>query len=129
VIVLDANVMIAVLDSADAHAPEARELLRTHASERLGAHRINVAEVLVQPSRAGHAEQASTALAQLGIEYLDGPDDPLELAELRAQTSLPMPDCCVLHAAIREGAALATFDARLAAAARAVGVRVIEVTA
>jgi rRNA-processing protein FCF1 len=35
-----------------------------------------------------------------------------------------MPDCCVLLAAIGAGAAVATFDARLAAAAARAGVAV-----
>lgn len=125
-IVLDASVMIAVLDSADAHSAAARDVLRSHTADRLVAHRINVAEVLVQPVRAQRAAQASATLAHLGIEYLDEPDDPLVLAELRANTALPMPDCCVLHLAIRERAAVATFDQRLARAARGLGVVVVD---
>ncbi|QEO08758.1 type II toxin-antitoxin system VapC family toxin [Protaetiibacter larvae] len=123
-IVLDASVMIAVLDSADAHSGAARELLRSHAADRLVAHRINVAEVLVQPVRAQRAAQASATLAHLGIEYDDEPDHPLVLAELRANTGLPMPDCCVLHLAIRERAAIASFDERLVRAARGLGLQI-----
>jgi predicted nucleic acid-binding protein len=46
------------------------------------------------------------------------------LAALRAGTGLKLPDCCVLQAAEQAHAGIATFDDRLAAAARELGVDV-----
>jgi predicted nucleic acid-binding protein len=61
----------------------------------------------------------------LGVGYLDEPDDPIELATLRATSGLKLPDCIILNAAIRERAKLATFDTRLAKAASEAGVPVV----
>jgi len=44
--------------------------------------------------------------------------EPLRLAELRANSGLQLPDCCVLDVAIHYRARLATFHEALAAAAR-----------
>jgi predicted nucleic acid-binding protein len=125
VIVLDASVMIAVLDPLDAHFESARRLFVANTTERLAAHRLTVAESLVLATRVKRGPAAASALAALGVGYFDEPDDPMTLAELRATTGLRMPDCCVLHAALRERAKLATFDARLAAAASSVGVPLV----
>lgn len=48
--------------------------------------------------------------------YDDG--ELLRLAELRASSGLKLPDCCVPDVAIHHQASLATFDDKLAAAAR-----------
>jgi len=125
VIVLDASVMIAVLDPLDAHFEAARQLFLASTSQRLAAHRLTVAESLVLATRVKHGPAAASALAALGVGYFDEPDDPLALAELRATTGLRMPDCCVLYTALREKAKLATFDARLADAATRLGVAVV----
>jgi predicted nucleic acid-binding protein len=124
VIVLDASVMIAVLDGSDPHFPRAKVLLAAHVSEQMLAHRLTLSESLVAAVRAGRGEEASAALRAVGIEPIDVLDDPLELAQVRAETGLKMPDGCVLLAARRAGATLATFDVRLADAARAGGVPV-----
>lgn len=124
-IVLDASVMIAILDPQDAHYGIARELFRTTSAERLVAHRLTMAEALVVAARADVTMAVSTAFAALGIGRLDEPDDPIELAELRARTGLRMPDACVILAARRDSASLATFDERLARAAHAAGISVL----
>lgn len=123
-IVLDATVMIAVLDDADPHFGAAKRVLGSHLAERLMAHRLTLSEALVRPARAGRGQAVAAALATLGIEPIDTLDDPLELAQLRAETGLKAPDSCVLLAARREGASLATFDAQLASVARAFGLTV-----
>jgi predicted nucleic acid-binding protein len=126
-IVLDASVLIAHFDATDAHHDRAGELLLLAANEgrRLGASLITLAEVLVGPARAGRIHQAAAALDQLGVCPMTLPQDaPFRLAALRAATTLKMPDCCVLLAADRLADAIATFDDRLADAARNHGLTV-----
>jgi predicted nucleic acid-binding protein len=124
-IVLDASVMIAILDGADAHFPAAQRIFLGHTAERLVAHRMTVGETLVQPARAGRTSAAVAALAMLGVGYLDEPDDPVKLAELRASSGLRLPDCVILHAVLRDKAKLATFDVRLANVASGLGVPIV----
>ncbi len=126
-IVLDANVMIAVLDPQDSHFDSARRFFVAHASERLAAHRLTMAEALVLAANAGSEVAAAAAISALGVGRFDEPDDPIELARLRARSGLKMPDCCVLYAAIRERASIATFDVQLARAASGLGVQVVGV--
>ena len=124
-IVLDASVMIAVLDPRDAHFEAARELFRANSAQRVVAHRLSMAESLVVAARSDVTAAVAAALDALGVGRLDEPDDPVELAELRARTGLRMSDACVLLAAGRSGAGLATFDERLARTARDEGVAVL----
>jgi predicted nucleic acid-binding protein len=64
-------------------------------------------------------------LAQLAIRSLELPADAADrLGELRATTGLKMPDCCVLYAAVRHNAAIATFDDALAKRAKNIGLTV-----
>ncbi len=123
-IVLDASVLIAHFDTADVHHDRAGELLLLAADQDqpLGASPITLAEVLVGPARIGRLAQAAAALDQLRACSVDlPPDAPLRLAALRAATKLTLPDCCVLLAADQAGDAVATFDDRLADAARTHG--------
>ena len=122
-IVLDASVLIAHLDSEDAHHERARALLLRAPAEILAANPLTIAEVLVGPTRVGMLDRASAALAQLGINNLPQPDDtPQRLAVLRVRTGLKLPDCCVLLAAQQTGGSLATVDERLAGVANDIGV-------
>jgi predicted nucleic acid-binding protein len=122
VIVLDASVLIAHLDGADRHHAEARLLLEDHAGEPLASSAITLAETCVSPARAGRLEDAEAALRQLGVQELAiGAGAAGRLATLRAGTGLRMPDCCVLLAALDQEAILASFDSRLLAAARELG--------
>jgi predicted nucleic acid-binding protein len=124
VIVLDASVLIAHLDAADAHHVEARQLLESSGGESLGASAITLAETFVSPARAGRLGQAESAVRQLGVEELViGADAAGRLATLRAGTRLKMPDCCVLLAALDAQALLASFDSSLLAAARELGLK------
>ena len=123
-IVLDASVLIAHLDSADAHHDEARSLLESSGGEALGASALTLAETLVAPARAGRLEEAESAVRQLGVEELIiGADAAGRLATLRAMTRLKMPDCCVLLAALDRQALIASFDSSLLAAARELGLK------
>lgn len=117
-IVLDASVLIAHLDTSDALHDRAFALLAALADEPFAASPITLAEVLVGPARAGRLDRAAAALRALEVAPvpLDG-EAPARLAMLRAGTGLKLPECCVLLAAERAAAGMATFDLRLAAAA------------
>lgn len=67
---------------------------------------------------------ALARLAPLAIEDVVGP--AVDLAKIRADTSLRMPDCCVLLAAQESGdPAIATYDDSLRAVACARGLTVL----
>jgi predicted nucleic acid-binding protein len=123
VIVLDANVLIAHLDERDAQHERAVERLLELAEQPLACSTITLAEVLVGPARHGRLDVARAAIAEIGvIEITLAVDAAERLASLRAETSLKLPDCCVLIAAQDATAAgVLTFDDRLARAAMQLG--------
>lgn len=121
-IVLDASVMIGHLDGNDLHHERARALLEMSGASPLGASPISLAETLVAPARMGRLDAAREALRRIGIAELELREDaPLRLAQLRAGTGRKLPDCCVLLAAQEHEGAVASFDADLLEAARALG--------
>jgi predicted nucleic acid-binding protein len=125
-IALDASVLIAVLSNRDAHHERAVSLIQTHLDEALTVHPMTLAEILVGAIRVNKVDVTRRYLDALGVAVSTAVDDePLRLAELRVETGLRMPDCCVLAAAQVTTAALATFDERLAAAARHLGLTVV----
>ena len=122
-IVVDASVLIAHLDTRDAQHERAEEQLLNAAGEELGASPITVAEVLVGPARHRRLADAERALAALAIHHVPlGEDAPVRLAALRAETGLKLPDCCVLLAAQQLGAAVLSFDERLVRAAAGIDI-------
>lgn len=114
-------------DATDVFHAHAGELLRAAADEPLGASAVTVAEVLVGPARVGRLDRATAALAQLQVARIGlNEEAPERLAVLRAATRLKLPDCCVLLAAEQaSNGSVATFDDRLAAAARDRGLAVL----
>ena len=121
-IVLDASVVIALLDPNDRHHLRATDLLAEHAAAGFRMHQLTLAEVLVGGVRVGRANQMLSDLRAMGVESVQpAPDEPLILAELRVATGLKMPDCCVLAVALRKSAPLATFDDQLARGAESLG--------
>jgi predicted nucleic acid-binding protein len=122
VIVLDASVLIAYLDSEDAQHAQAESLLAREIDDDFAANPLTLAEVLVGPSRAGRLAAARTALRELEVIEQPFPaDTAVRLALLRADTGLRMPDCCVLLAAQDAAARVAAFDDRLIRAAEELG--------
>lgn len=118
-IVLDASVLIAHLDSTDVHHERARSLLLDVVEEQLVASHLTLAEVLVGPARTGRLERAASALRRLAVTAIPfDDDDPPRLAAMRADSGLRLPDCCVLLVAQKTRSRLATFDQQLARAAR-----------
>lgn len=123
-IVLDASVLIAFLDAADAHHDSARDVVAL--PDAFGIHALTLAETLVGGVRAGRLDEMATAIAAVGIRELERPPaEPLTLARLRVETGLKLPDCCVLALAEGHGARLATYDHRLAGVARQRGCDVV----
>jgi predicted nucleic acid-binding protein len=126
VIVLDASVLIAFFDGADAHHRAAYDVIASDAADDPVVHPMTLAEVLVAASRAGVGARLADDVASAGIRTdLPDADQPLRLAELRAATRLRLPDCCVLDIASFHQATLATFDERLATIARARSIGVL----
>lgn len=120
-VILDASVLIAAMNPADAHHRKAVALLRSGAiSGNLIAHPMTIAESAVGAAEHGRLEEIQSAYARLGVAIANADSgQPWRLAQLRASTRLPLPDCCVLDTAIEFEGHLATFDSRLATAAQA----------
>ena len=117
-IVLDASVLIAFLDSEDTHHAAAEQLLTQAVDDDLAVNSLTLAEVLVAPVRNGRLDPVLAALHALEVQELNFPaDTAVRLAQLRVTTGLKMPDCCVLLAAEEAAASVASFDERLAQAA------------
>lgn len=119
-IVLDASVLIAHFQPADPHHSRASQLLAENEHHQFVINTITLAEVLVGPASIGQTDAFRQALDTLQIQThgLDA-NAAAPLAELRAQTGLKLPDCCVLYTAERQTDCLiASFDARLNAQAQ-----------
>lgn len=127
VVVLDASALIALYASDDVHHGWAMEMFRQTAASKLEMPVLNFAEVLVHPTRQGKREKFLASISGLGLEIVDLPaDEAIELASLRSETSLKMPDVVVLQHARKVGATLATTDRKLAETASGLGLAVIK---
>jgi predicted nucleic acid-binding protein len=125
VIVLDASVLIGLLDANDGFHEASGYLLSEALGEEMGANQLTLAEVLVVPAREGRVDAILGDLDDLEVAELGfPPNTPTRLAELRSVTGLKMPDCCVLLSAQDIGGTVATFDDRLRSAAVKLGLRV-----
>lgn len=128
-VVVDASALIALLSDADAHHADATRQFRALLGDVLRLHPLTLAEVLVHPARHGgiHAAlQQRRALEETGIRELEDEDLPrAEDLALARISGLRMPDAVVLASAVRASAQIATFDSRLAAAARERGLHVV----
>lgn len=123
-IILDANVLISFWSAVDVHRSAAYAILDTE--EDLVLHPVTLAETLVWPIRDRREQEALDDIARLGIErHAPLVDEPLRVARLRSEARLTLPDAYVLATAIELGATLATFDNRMADAARERGVAVV----
>ncbi len=125
-IVVDASVLIAYLDSEDAHHHGAVELLVSEAATEFVAATLTLGETLVGPARSGVLDAAIGALQEIGVTELELVEGDAErLARVRSETNLTMPDCVVLVAAENAKARVATFNRRLAHEARQRGLDVV----
>ena len=114
-IVLDASVVIAHLDPADALHAQATAALLEHAHDDLRLPASAYAESLVEPARAGRREEARAAIASLRLAIVPIDETIAEhAAELRARArALRLPDALVLSCGEILGAdAVVTGDQR-----------------
>lgn len=123
--IVDASVVIALLNTEDAHHSRAAGLLVEAPEEDLHIPAMTLAEALVWHVRAGTGERALEVLEDLGLRLIESQEDPLELARVRAESGLRMPDCIVLHHALTRDEALATMDERLTRVAGERGLRTL----
>jgi predicted nucleic acid-binding protein len=127
IVVLDASALIALLSSDDLHHDWAVRMFLDTTAWKFQMTVLNQAEAMVHPTRAGKLEQFLEAINNLRIEIAPvETSDGLEIAKIRAETSLRMPDALVLHQAIKVDGAIATTDKELAQEARARSVRVFQ---
>lgn len=113
---LDTSVLIALLDSGDAHHQAARVALDAHADDdlRIPAHAL--AEALVHPVRAGKEREARRLITGLEIA-VDPVDEAVAVAAARLRAAhgraLRMPDALVLaYAEVRKAKSVLTADSR-----------------
>ncbi|GAC1443335.1 MAG: hypothetical protein NVS3B26_08990 [Mycobacteriales bacterium] len=125
-IVLDASVLIGFMFEQDDHHGAAVSLLRIAAGTPLGVSQLTLAEVLVVPTRLHRPDAAEQMLADLGVTEAPLPSGASRrLAQLRVETGLKLPDCCVLLTAQTVSGSLATFDERLARESASRGIDVV----
>lgn len=125
VVVLDASALIALFDSADPHHNWALKMFRDTVEFDLALSVLTHAEVLVHPVRAGREPDFERGVQGLGAELIPlAAGSAVQLAQLRAQTSLKMPDVVVLYEALNAAGSIATTDKGLAAAARTLSIGV-----
>lgn len=124
-IVFDAGALIGALDDGDPFNRAAFEFIEDNAEQDFLANALTIAEALVRPARAGRTDAVRDAIEhRLGVMALAiTADDSAQIAAVRAQTALRMPDAVVVATAEITLAELVTTDARLAAAARERGIR------
>jgi predicted nucleic acid-binding protein len=125
IIVLDASALIAIQVGADAHHAWAVDFWHSTLEYDLAISAVTYAEVLVQPARRDAIEDYLSKTRGLNLSVLAlTSEDAAQLAQVRAETKLLMPDAIVLQAAEKIGAALATADSKLAAKAKDRGITV-----
>lgn len=128
-IVADANFVIALLKPNDIHHSWASDVFEAAGGDPIGISALNLAESLVHPYASGVGVEFEEDLAELEIEVFGIlPEHATDLAKLRAETGLRMPDSVALDAALRCGGRLCTADARLAKVARERGLTVFSPT-
>jgi predicted nucleic acid-binding protein len=120
---LDADVLIGALDGNDAHHSDARGLLtHWHAQQEtvlIGL--LNLSEVLIAPAADERRLRAArSAIAALGVT-IHQPTEAIavDAARLRSRHPISLPDSYLLATARHLDARVASFDAKIARAAKA----------
>lgn len=117
-IVLDASILIALLDEKDLHHSWALQTFIDTVSEDLAIAVLTLAEAMVHPVKVGRREEFLKNIEGLGLDVrgLEKEDVPA-IAQVRASSGLKMSESIALHLAESSGAALATTDAPLCSVA------------
>jgi predicted nucleic acid-binding protein len=116
-LILDASVLIGLLDTADAHHD--RSIDDVEAADRAGRQLLLPAsaysETLVAFARAGRLHEARQAVAAMGIAVVPLTETIAEgAAEFRARhKQLRLPDAIVLATALERGGGLLSYERRL----------------
>jgi predicted nucleic acid-binding protein len=117
-LILDASVLIGLLDTADRHHTRAVEDVdqADRADHQLLTPASAYSEALIAFARAGRVNDARDAVAGMGISVVPLTAPIAErAAELRARhDTLRLPDALVLATAHEHDGALLTYDQRLA---------------
>jgi predicted nucleic acid-binding protein len=121
VVIFDSDVLIGFLNAADAHHPDAVQLVRDSLAPgtRRMLNAVNYSEILIGPIKAGKEtrDQVDAMLGKLAIEIISV-DGALarRAAAVRARTDLKLPDAYALATAIHaehngyDDVRLASFD-------------------
>jgi predicted nucleic acid-binding protein len=116
-LILDASVLIGLLDTADAHHQQAVERVdqADTAGTALLAPASAYSEALVAFARAGRTADGRYAISAMGVTVVEMTERIAErAAEIRARHDrLRLPDAIVLASARELGAELLTYDDRL----------------
>ncbi len=125
-ICLDVSALIGLFNGQDSHHHESVRLISQYGRQGLMISPLNLAEVLVGPTRHGLGGQTKAAIAKLGITVAPIREDFAEsIALIRVDTRLTLPDCCVILAAEGEDAAILSFDKKLQAVATSRGLKLV----
>jgi predicted nucleic acid-binding protein len=132
-VVLDANIMIALLEPHHVHHAPVLDALGDLEPDARGKiaeiHRLTLAEVLVgYPDPAERVDIYDRLIlgADLRIANLEPDEEVTLLVRARLRAGVKMPDACVLATAMWFDEGLMTFDKRLAGAAAKVGVPTVD---
>jgi predicted nucleic acid-binding protein len=124
-VVLDASALIALASDTDPNHSWAMAMFRDTAAFGLQMTALTQAEVLVHPARAGKLEKFLKLIGALGLEITPIEEsDSRQIAKIRAETSLKMPDAVVLSQATKVSGSVATTDKQLAKVAKDKGLGV-----
>ncbi|MBP1300768.1 PIN domain-containing protein [Curtobacterium sp. 1310] len=125
--VLDANVVIALLDEGDGLHERAYDLVEDHAWDEFCTSALTLAEMLVRPASRGHADRERGTIERLGVSVVPVTGcTARRAADIRASRRLGMPDAVVLVTAQAVHGQLATFDRKLRRIAQAEGLDLAE---
>lgn len=125
VAVFDASALIALFSEADSHHSWALKAFGETAEYHYQITALTLAEVLVHPIRSGKEKLFLENLKSLEMEVTAiDMGSALELARLRSETGLRMPDAVVLNQCNQANGALVTADSMLATRSREIGIEV-----
>jgi predicted nucleic acid-binding protein len=124
-LILDASVLIGLLDTADSHHARAIDDVEAadHAGDQLLLPASAYSETLVAFARARRIQEAREAITAMGITVVSLTDTIAErAAELRARhRQLRLPDAIALATTQELGGRLLSYDRRLSQLARVAG--------